>query len=87
MPPYQPLNRSISGHKALITGAASGMGRATAYLFASEVARVAVTDLDQARCEKVIQEIEAAGFTGMARGFAINVLDADGIAAVVPEIP
>ena len=40
-PPYQDLSRSIEGKTALITGAASGMGRATAHLFARQGANVA----------------------------------------------
>jgi 3-oxoacyl-[acyl-carrier protein] reductase len=39
------LSRSIAGKRAVVTGAASGMGRATAHLFADEGARVAVVDL------------------------------------------
>ena len=39
------LSRSIAGQIAIVTGAASGMGRATAHLFADEGARVAVVDL------------------------------------------
>ena len=34
------LSRSIAGHRAIVTGAASGMGRATAHLFADEGAKV-----------------------------------------------
>ena len=48
-----PLSRSVAGRVAIVTGAASGMGRATALLLASEGAKVAVTDLDLAACEAV----------------------------------
>ena len=41
------LSRSIAGRRAIVTGAASGMGWATAHLFADEGPRVAVVDLRQ----------------------------------------
>jgi 3-oxoacyl-[acyl-carrier protein] reductase len=75
------LSRSIAGRTAIITGAASGMGRATALLLASEGANVAVTDLDQATCEAVAAE---AG--GNARGFALDVSDHEAIKATVADI-
>ncbi|MEO9600117.1 SDR family NAD(P)-dependent oxidoreductase [Parasphingorhabdus sp.] len=86
MEPYQPLSRSIAGKVAIVTGAASGMGRATAHLFASEGAHVAVTDLDQAKCDAVVQEITAAGYDGSANGWALDVSNPDVIKAVVGEI-
>ncbi|MCZ6890131.1 MAG: SDR family NAD(P)-dependent oxidoreductase, partial [Gammaproteobacteria bacterium] len=55
------LSRSIEGKVAIVTGAASGMGRATARLFADEGAKVAVTDINAEPLEKVAAEIEAAG--------------------------
>ena len=61
MPRLSQLSRSIEGKVALVTGAASGMGRATAQLFADEGARVAVTDLAQAAVQAVVDEIQQAG--------------------------
>jgi 3-oxoacyl-[acyl-carrier protein] reductase len=75
------LSRSIAGRTAIITGAASGMGRATALLFAREGANVAVTDLDLAACEAV-----AAETGGNAKAFALDVSDPEAIKRVVGEI-
>lgn len=85
MEPYQELSRSVAGRSVIVTGAASGMGRATAHLFAREGAQVAVTDLDQAACQAVVDEIAAAGFP-TAKAFALNVADHEAIKRVVTEI-
>jgi 3-oxoacyl-[acyl-carrier protein] reductase len=79
-----PLSRSIAGRTAIVTGAASGMGRATAILFASEGAKVAVTDLDQTACDAVVAEIEANG--GTANAYALDVSNHDAIKAVVANV-
>lgn len=50
-----------SGQTALVTGGASGLGRATALLLAREGARVCVADLDGPGAEKVAQEIKDSG--------------------------
>lgn len=76
--------RSIRGSVVLVTGAASGMGRATALLFAEEGAYVAVTDVNAEGAEAVALEITAAG--GSARGWALDVGDPAAITRVVGEI-
>lgn len=50
---------------ALITGGTSGMGRATALLFAQEGARVAITGRNEARGSEVVEEIEQASGTAI----------------------
>ena len=65
------LSRSIKGKIALVTGAASGMGRATAHLFADEGALVAVTDLNLDAVSEVVSEIEESG--GIAKGWVLDV--------------
>ena len=74
MEPYRELSRSIAGKTAIITGAASGMGRATAHLFAREGANVVVTDLHQDKVDAVVAEINAAGIDHVF-GIATDVGD------------
>lgn len=62
------LSRSIRGKVAVVTGAASGMGRATAHLLADEGAVVAVLDQAVDGAAAVAREIEAAGGRAVAIG-------------------
>lgn len=70
-----------SGRSALITGGASGLGRASALLLAREGARVCVADLDGPGAEKVTQEITDSG--GEAVACMANVASEVGNAAMV----
>lgn len=84
MPRLSRLSRSIEGKVALVTGAASGMGRATSHLFADEGARVAVVDINSEGVAEVVQQIREAG--GEAEGWTLDVRDAVGIVKLVEAV-
>lgn len=79
--PSPTLSRSIAGRTAIITGAGSGMGRATALLFSAEGAAVAVVDRDAAAAAAV-----AAECGGVTRAYALDVADGEAVARVVAQI-
>jgi 2-keto-3-deoxy-L-fuconate dehydrogenase len=72
---------------AIITGGASGIGAASARLFAAEGAKVALVDLDKAGMARVAADIEATG--GQAITIAADVSNAgaaaDGVARVMEK--
>ena len=78
------LSRSIEAKVAIVTGAASGMGRATAELFADEGARVAAIDINAEPLQQVVDGITGAGHD--ARGWALDLSDADAIKTVINDI-
>lgn len=84
MPRLSRLSRSVAGKVALITGAASGMGRATAILFADEGARVAAVDVNREPVEAVASEIRAAG--GTARAWACDVADRSAVEQLIAGV-
>jgi len=57
----------------LITGAGSGIGRASAVLFAAEGALVAAADIDRSSAAETASTIESAG--GSARAYGVDVAD------------
>ncbi len=84
MTDFKQLSRSVRGLTVLVTGAASGMGRATARVFAAEGANVAVTDYDAAGAQAVAAAITASG--GSARAWQFDVADAAAVTRVVNEV-
>ena len=65
---------------AVITGAASGIGLATAIKFAQEGAVVAICDLNQDNIDAAIKEVQAVG--GEALGYVLDVTKTDQIVAM-----
>jgi 3-oxoacyl-[acyl-carrier protein] reductase len=84
MSDFKQLSRSVKGLTVLVTGAASGMGRATARVFAAEGANVAVTDYSAEGAQAVADSIVASG--GTAKAWRLDVADRDAIKVVVNEI-
>jgi 3-oxoacyl-[acyl-carrier protein] reductase len=78
------LSRSIAGQVSVVTGAASGMGRATAHLLADEGAAVAVLDRDADGVRAVAAEIAEAG--GRAHPVVVDLADGDAVDAAMVEV-
>ena len=78
----------LDGKIAVITGAASGIGRGVANLFASEGASVGIFDLDKSGAEKVAKEISVhGGKTAVAIGDVSSEADVKaGLAAIVSKL-
>jgi NAD(P)-dependent dehydrogenase (short-subunit alcohol dehydrogenase family)/pimeloyl-ACP methyl ester carboxylesterase len=67
-----------------VTGAGSGIGRATAVAFAAAGAEVVVSDLDESGVKETAAQITAAG--GIAHSYVVDVSDADAVEQFAMEV-
>jgi NAD(P)-dependent dehydrogenase (short-subunit alcohol dehydrogenase family) len=74
----------LAGKSALITGAGSGVGRASALRFAEEGAKVVCADIDPDRAKETVQLVEAAGGTAVA--VACDVSREDDVIAAIQAV-
>ena len=75
------MTKRLAGKTAIITGGASGIGRATGLLFGEHGANVVVADLSQEAADKTASEISATGASAI--GMVMDVTRADSVKAVV----
>ena len=79
-----PTPGELAGRVAIVTGAASGIGRETALVLAGSGAAVAVADIDERGAAAVAAQIVDAG--GVAMCAAVDVSDEARVAAMVAEV-
>src|SRR4051812_42094775 len=79
-----PDGGRFEGRVAVVTGAGSGVGKATAELIAGEGGAVAALDIAQEPLQKVVDEITAGGGTAIA--LQSDVSSPDSVAATINEI-
>lgn len=74
----EPLTERLKGRRIIITGAASGIGRSTAQLFAREGAAVGLLDRDKERLLAAAEEIGGSAFP-------VDITDDEAVASVIKE--
>ena len=77
------IDGKLEGKVAIVTGAASGISRATALLFADEGAFIVIADIDKAGGEKVVAEARERG--GNVEFRSVDATDASQVEALVTE--
>ena len=84
------MSGRLDGKACLITGAGSGIGRATALRFAQEGAAVAVADVSRGSADETVEIIAsdagAATAGGSAAAFTVDVTDETSCAALVEAV-
>ena len=77
---------SVAGKTALVTGAATGIGRMAATALITSGARVLIASRKGADCAKVADELNGMGAPGSAEGFGGDVSTEEGIEALAAEV-
>ena len=77
VPAIEDYGSLLDGRVAVVTGGGDGIGGAVSRLFAAHGARVEIAEVDEARGERTVAEIAAAG--GEARLHVVDVRDADDV--------
>lgn len=78
------LSRSVKNSVTLITGAGSGMGKATAKVFAEEGAKVIVTDMNESNVAEVTKEILKENRT--CKGYVLDITSKEQIEEVLENV-
>ncbi len=73
----------LDGKVAIVTGGASGIGRATVLRFLAEGAAVTAGDLNDANGEQLMRDVAAAGFAERAQFVRVDVAEEDQVEALV----
>ena len=76
-------SRALAGKVAVITGAAAGIGRASALLFVRAGARVAFVDVHGPALERTVDDVRAAG--GEVASTAVDLARPSSVLGNVPE--
>ena len=80
------MTQRLTGKSTLITGAASGIGFATAQRFAAEGAMVMLADREEAALAKARETLLAGQPDARVETFVVDVVDAAGVAAMVAAV-
>jgi NAD(P)-dependent dehydrogenase (short-subunit alcohol dehydrogenase family) len=79
-----PDGDRFGGRVAVVTGAGSGLGQATAHLIASEGGSIAALDISEEGALRTVEEIRAAG--GNAIALRTDVSDPESVATTMKEV-